>query len=110
MTKNIKKNTSWLFIFFITSIFIMNISDTFFTIFWYSNHMMTELNPLMNIILQKDLYLFAVIKITLVSLGSLFFILNYPNRLTLYGSGICFGALFIINYHHVVNGLPLLYM
>ena len=50
-------------------IFILNLADGLLTLFWISRNLATELNPLMNILINKGPAAFLFVKILMPTLG-----------------------------------------
>ena len=56
---------------FIKATLVMNVLDAVFTIYWISDHKAVEANPLLATLAHQYPLTFVLVKLTLVSLGSL---------------------------------------
>ena len=82
---------------------ILNSFDAGLTIYWVTNDIAEEANPLMEILLDSSPWLFASVKITLVMLGSFLLYRHKDSRVSWGAISCCLLVyLWLMSVHHQV--------
>ena len=88
-------------IFLFKSVILLNLFDIIFTLYAVQSGYAIEANPFMDALLQKSPLLFATTKLSLVSVGTYFIVINQEFKIARIALKVCFFVYGLIFLYHV---------
>lgn len=91
------------------ALIILNVYDALFTSIWVLSGLATEANPLMSVLLEKNVCLFILTKLLLVNLGIWIVWQNLNNFLARLSICLSFAIYFIVCLFHTIVSVAYLF-